>query len=155
MFCTNCGAFNGEDAELCVNCREPLGDIQTEEKPTRPRVFSDRWLTKVDFLHSLFDFSFNQFVSLKMVKFLYSLSTLAAGWIALFLIIAGFKTSTWFGMFALLIGAPVIFLITVISSRIFLEMILSIFRMADHMANIGMDSPNEKPESRDGIQWNV
>ncbi len=156
MFCTNCGASNKDDAKLCVNCSESLRDNQIEEKLSRPRVLNDvSSFNKVDFLRPLFDFSFNQLVTIKMMKFLYILSILSAGLMALFLIIVGFETSIWVGIFALLIGAPVVFLLTVISSRVFLEMILVVFRMADHMADIGMANIKEKAESRDGIQWNV
>jgi hypothetical protein len=156
MFCTNCGASNKDDAKLCVNCSESLRNNQIEEKLSRPRVLNDvSSFNKVDFLRPLFDFSFNQLVTIKMMKFLYILSILSAGLMALFLIIVGFETSIWVGIFALLIGAPVVFLLTVISSRVFLEMILVVFRMADHMADIGMANIKEKAESRDGIQWNV
>jgi len=65
-------------------------------------------------------------------------------------IIFGFSASTGFGIFALLIGAPLIFLLVVICSRIYLELMIAIFRIADTLANRG-----EKPEPKDGIQWNV
>jgi len=90
-----------------------------------------------------------------MMKFLYILTVLCAGLMALFFIILGFETSMWVGIFALLIGAPVVFLLTVIFSRVFLEMILVVFRMADPVADRGMANIKEKAESRDGIEWNV
>jgi hypothetical protein len=156
MFCTNCGASNKDDAKLCVNCNESLRDNRIEEKLSRLRGLNEvSSFNKVDFLHPLFDFSFNQSVTLKMMKFLYLLSVLAAGLMALFLVILGFETSMWVGIFALLIGAPVVFLLTVISSRVFLEATLVVFRMADQMADRGMANVKEKAESRDGIQWNV
>jgi membrane protein implicated in regulation of membrane protease activity len=78
-----------------------------------------------------------------------------AGLMALFFIIIGFKTSIWFGIFALLIGAPLLFLLTVISNRVVLELILVIYRLTDRMENIRLVDMEERPESRDGIQWNV
>jgi len=154
MFCTNCGAANQDGARFCVNCAQPLSEVQIVRRLSRPRGM------KVDALQAFFDFSFGRFVSPRMMKLLYALSILFAGLLAVFLVIAGFKASIWFGIFALLIGAPLIFLLTVVSSRVLLETILMIFRIADHTANIGI--PNiglptieEKPESRDGIQWNV
>jgi hypothetical protein len=78
-----------------------------------------------------------------------------AGLTALFLIIIGFETSIWFGIFALLIGAPLLFLLTVISNRVLLELILVIYRMADCMENMRLVDMEERPGSRDGIQWNV
>jgi hypothetical protein len=43
----------------------------------------------------------------------------------------------------------------VIFSRVFLEMILVVFRTADHMADRGVANGKEKAESREGIHWNV
>jgi hypothetical protein len=127
-----------------------------EDELSRLRVLNDgSSFNKVGFLRPLFDFSFNQPVTVEMMKFLYLLSILSAGLMALFFIVAGFETSLWFGIFVLLVGAPVVFLITVIFSRVFLEMILVVFRMADHVAGQGTANAKEEPESREGIQWNV
>jgi hypothetical protein len=161
MFCTNCGASNKDDAKFCLNCSESLGEVQIEEKLSRSRGFIKEMSTlkKVDFLQGLFRLSFNQFVSPKIMKFLYGFSILWAGLIALFFIIAGFRISSWFGIFALFLGAPLIFLLTVMYSRVFLEMILVIFRIADHLAehptDIGLSDTEEIQESKDSIQWNI
>jgi len=156
MFCTNCGASNQNDEKSCIHCGESLSEVQIGESLSRARGFRDvSILKKVDLLRALFNFSFNQLVSPKIVKFLYGLSILSAGLIALFFIIMGFKVSMGFGIFSLFIGAPLIFLLTVIYSRVLLEMILVIFRMADHMTEIGMAKMEEKSDSRDSIQWNI
>jgi len=161
MFCINCGASNKDDAKFCINCGESLSEVQIEETRSRSSGFIKdvSTLKKVDFLQGLFRLSFNQFVSPKIMKFLYGLSILWAGLIALFFIIAGFNMSRWFGIFALFLGAPLIFLLTVIYSRVFLEMILVIFRMGNHMAehptDIGMANTEEIQESKDSIQWNI
>ena len=156
MFCTHCGASNRDDASLCINCNESLRDNPIEEKlsrlrgPTDPSPFH-----QAGFLRPLFDFSFRHFVTMKLIKFLYLLSVLSAGLAALSIIFMGFNISLAFGVFALLIGAPLVFLLTVTSSRVFLEMNLRIFRMADLTARAGKVEIKEKPDSKDGIQWNV
>jgi hypothetical protein len=156
MFCTNCGASNKDGANLCINCGESLRNNQIEDRLFRLRGLDDvPSSNKFGFLHPLTDFSFHRPVTVKMMKFLYLLSILCAGLMALFLILAGFETSLWFGLFSLLIGAPVVFLLTVVFSRVFLEMILVVFRMADHTADRGMANVKEKAEPREGIQWNV
>jgi hypothetical protein len=156
MFCTNCGASNKGDSKFCVNCAESLTEVQITKKLSRARVLKNvSYFKKVDFLRTLFDFSFSKFVSPKIVKFLYGLSILFAALLAVFFIVVGFEASMWFGIFALFIGAPLILLLTVISSRVFLEMILVIFRMADCVENIRLVDIEENPESRDGIEWNV
>jgi hypothetical protein len=151
MFCTNCGASNKEDAKFCVNCGESLSEVQGKEKVLPARELKDMsLLKKVSFLQTLFDFSFNEFATAKLIKLLYGVSILSAGLMALLFIIVGFNTSTGFGIFALLIGAPLIFLLAVISSRVILEMILAI----SHIAQRTTDKA-ERPESKDSIQWNV
>ena len=110
---------------------------------------------KVLLLRALFDFSFNQFVSPKILKFLYGLTMFSGILIALFFTIAGFNTSIGLGILALFIGAPLIFLLTVIHSRVLLEMAFMIFRISDQLAEIDTASIEEKQESRESIQWNI
>jgi uncharacterized protein DUF4282 len=88
------------------------------------------------FLASLFDFSFTALVSSKVIKFLYGLSMLGAGLGALFFIIGGFTHSAGLGIVMLIIGAPLYFLLVVIYARVLLEIIMVIFQMAEHVAEI-------------------
>ena len=156
MFCTNCGAPNKKDSKFCINCAESFSEASVGIKISRPRPARHRsYIKKVDFLRPLFDFSFSQFASPQIVKFLYSLSILSAALFALFMIVVAFKASTWFGIFALLVGAPLILLLTVISSRVFLEMILVISRTAARVENIKLVDNEENPEPRDDIEWNI
>jgi hypothetical protein len=95
-----------------------------------------------------------------MPKFLYILSVLFAGLWSLFLVLVGFQTALWLGIVVLLVGAPVAFLFTVVFTRVFLEMFLVVFHLADHPTDRGIankEGPRlkEKPEPREGIQWNV
>jgi hypothetical protein len=161
MFCTNCGTPNKDVAKFCIHCGEFLSEVQREGKGYRVRVLSDgSFLKKAGFLKVFYDFSFNQLTSQKMIRFLYGLSILFAGLSAILLVFAGFKNSLLFGFILLFIGAPLIFLLIVIYSRAVLEMIFAISRITDRMANMGMTSNGmtageEKPESRDDIQWNI
>jgi hypothetical protein len=156
MFCTNCGASNKRDSKFCVNCAESLGEVQVAERlPRAGGLKKASYFKKVDFLRTFFDFSFSQFVGPKIVKFLYGLSLLFAVLLALSLIVAGFNASTLLGILALLIVAPLTFLLTVMSSRVLLEVVLVIFRTADRVENIRLINIEENPESRDDIQWNV
>jgi len=151
MFCNYCGASNENDAEFCINCGESLSKFRRVKKFLHKRLLNARFrLNKAYLLKALFDVSFEQFVSFKIIKFIYGLSILSAGLIALLFVIAGFRVSLLFGIFVLLIGAPLIFLLIVLYSRVLLEVILFNFRTADHEAGAV-----EQPESTDGIEWNV
>jgi hypothetical protein len=161
MFCTNCGTSNKDIAEFCGNCGESLAEVPPEEKRLHARVLRNAlFLKKAYFLQVFSDFSFNHLISQKIMKCLYGLSILFAGLGSLLFIIAGFHVSMFFGILSLVIGAPIIFLLIVIYSRVLLEMILVISRIADRMANTGltangMTDREETSESRDGIQWNI
>jgi hypothetical protein len=157
MFCTSCGASNKDDARFCINCDESLSEVPIGEKALRLGMFKEvSILKKVDLLQSLFDFSFSQFVSPKIIRLLFGLSILFAALLAFFFVMVGFKASIWFGVFALLIGAPLTFLLMVSYSRVALELVLAIFRVVDHVDNIdGPARTEEKLESKDNIQWNV
>ena len=149
MFCGCCGASNLEDAEFCINCGESMSQVQG--KSSRPTGLKDvSLLKKGSLLQALFDFSFNHFFTPKIIRLLYGLSIFFAGLIAVVLIIFGFSVSMGFGIVALLIGAPLIFLLAVTCSRIYLELMIAIFRIAETPVNRG-----EKPEPKEGIEWNV
>ena|SRR4030043_2231177 len=151
MFCNYCGASNENDAEFCINCGESLSKFRRVKKFLHKRLLNARFpLNKAYLLKALFDVSFEQFVSFKIIKFIYGLSILSAGLIALLFVIAGFRVSLLFGIFVLLIGAPLIFLLIILYSRILLEMILVNSRMVDHKAKT-----ERQPESMDNIEWNV
>jgi hypothetical protein len=156
MYCTNCGAPNKDDAKFCANCDESLSDVQIEESLTRPRVSNHvSYLKKVNFVRALFDFSFNHFIAVRVMKSLFGISIFAASLMALLFVIAGFQASKAFGFFLLFVGAPLIILLVVIYSRVLLEIMVLVSRMSGHMANASMTVTEEKSQSTDSIQWNT
>ena len=88
------------------------------------------------FFGSLFDFSFTALVTSKVIKVLYGLSIVGAAILAIALIVAGFRNSAGLGVFTLIIGAPLAFLIYVIYARVLLEIIIVIFRISEHTAEL-------------------
>ncbi len=145
MYCPNCGLPNRKDERFCIHCKESFNDLEELEG-----FMGNPPLKKFDWLKAFFDFSFTQFVSPKLIKFLYILSFLFAGLLALFFIIVGFRVSPLFGIFALIIGTPIIFLSIAIYSRVFLETVLRASKMAKNLV-----SQREIPKSDNAIQWNV
>ena len=139
MFCSDCGTRNEDEAKFCGQCGALLGETLKEVSPSgakssRDESFHDK---KTGLFSALFDLSFTQFVTSKIIKLLYGLSVLFAGLLAIFLIIiAGFSAQGGIGTLALFIIAPLAFLITVIYGRVLLEIIIVIFRIAEHTAHI-------------------
>jgi hypothetical protein len=89
---------------------------------------------------SLFDISFKTLVTPRVIKVLYALSIVAAGFISIILIIEGFSESGGKGILSLFFVAPLVFLILVISSRIVYELAIVVFRISDHTAEIARNT---------------
>ena len=87
------------------------------------------------FLRLLFDFSFTEFITTRVIKVLYALAVLLCGLVALGVIIGGFSQGIGTGVLALIV-APVVFLFYVLMARIWLEVIVILFRIAEHARTI-------------------
>lgn len=88
------------------------------------------------FFKSLFDFSFSSFITTRVIKILYILFVIGAVITALGIIIAGFTRGPGNGLFNLIIVGPLVFLLWVIGARVYLEIILVIFRIGEDLSEI-------------------
>ncbi|MBM4307923.1 MAG: DUF4282 domain-containing protein [Deltaproteobacteria bacterium] len=151
MICNDCGALNENDAQFCIHCGGSLSKFQKLKILLHNPLSHKRGSFRIlPFLHALFDLSFKQRVSLKVIKAIYILSILSAALAALICIIAGFYGPRFFGIFMLLIGAPLIFLLVVLYSRVLLEAVLFKFQTADPKPET-----EKQPDLTDEIKWNV
>ncbi|HZW37422.1 MAG: DUF4282 domain-containing protein [Deltaproteobacteria bacterium] len=91
-------------------------------------------------IESVFDISFKTLVTPRVIKILYALSIVAAGFLSIVLVIDGFSESTGKGFLSLFFVAPLVFLILVISSRIVYELAIVVFRISDHTAEIARNT---------------
>jgi len=90
---------------------------------------------KTGFFKTLMDFSFSNFIAAKVVKFLYVICIIGCAFASLSVVISGFVNSIASG-FLILIFSPVLFVFLVIISRIYLEIIIVIFRIAENIQDI-------------------
>lgn len=100
------------------------------------------------FFQSLFDFSFSSFIAERIIPVLYVLSVIVLGLISLFIIVGGFAKGIESGLLTLIIVAPLYFLISVVYVRVILELLLVIFRIADHVEEIAAQGRTRPPELR-------
>ncbi len=90
------------------------------------------------FFGSLLDFSFSSFITTKIIKLLYILITIGCVvWLVAATIMQGFM-----GFVGGVIGAVVVFLL----SRIYLELMIVVFRMAENLELIAGRSGGKEPE---------
>lgn len=83
----------------------------------------------------MFDFSFDEFISISLIKVLYVLFMIVAGLAALMVLIA-FASQGGGALVVGLIAAPVIFLLYVILARVWLEVLIVVFRIAENTKEI-------------------
>ncbi len=84
---------------------------------------------------SLFDISFTDFVTIRIIKVLFVLAIIGSGIGALVLLIGGI-TSGVAQAFVYIILAPIIFFLYVLLARIWLEVIIVLFRIAENTGKL-------------------
>ncbi len=84
---------------------------------------------------ALFDFSFSSFITTKLIKILYILAIAAAAVAALGLIANGFTEGFVAGI-GYTVVAVLMFLIYVITARVWLELVIVVFRISENVARI-------------------
>ena len=83
----------------------------------------------------LFDLSFTEFVTTRFIKILFIIGIVFAAIGAIAMIISGFSAGVGMGVFSLIIS-PVIFLLYVLGARIWCEIIIVFFRIAENTSRL-------------------
>ena len=133
--CSKCGAALLEGAIFCGSCGTSVPPSAPAARMSPPINMKEG----VGFFASLFDFSFTEFITTKLIKFLYGLGMLLGAVMALGLIIAGFAQSAIVGILFLILS-PLVFLLYVIGARVWLELVIVVFRIAEHTAEIAKNT---------------
>lgn len=95
------------------------------------------------FLATIFDLSFSEFVTTKIIKALFILLLIASGLGALGIITAGFASGSAGKVIGSLILAPLAFLLYAIAARVYLEIIMVIFRIAENTQKLADKGSSE------------
>lgn len=95
-------------------------------------------------LESLFDFSFSSFITTKIIKFLFALAILLSAIAAIVIVVSGFSQGFMSGLGSLLI-AVLLFFVYVIAARIWLELIIVVFQIAENVSVIAKDKQGTSP----------
>ncbi|MBN1136599.1 MAG: DUF4282 domain-containing protein [Anaerolineae bacterium] len=84
------------------------------------------------FLGALFDLSFSEFITTKLIKLLYILLLIVLVLGYLFLVISGFADSLGTGLLMMFIVGPLGVLLYLIMIRVYMEIIMVIFRIEEN-----------------------
>jgi hypothetical protein len=93
------------------------------------------------FFGALFDMSFTSLITTRIIKVLYVLAIILIGLEAIFWIGAGFHESTGLGVAILLIVAPLVSLVTLIYTRVLLEVVIALFRIMENTGELVKHTP--------------
>jgi len=89
----------------------------------------------VDGFGAIFDFSFSRFAVVELVKVLYVIAIVLAVIAVIIGIVSAFASSFWAGLFSIIL-APVVFIVYIFIARVWLELLVVVFRIADHTREI-------------------
>ena len=95
------------------------------------------------FFGSLFDLSFTEFVTTRIIRFLFVLAIIVSAIVALAMVVAAFSSHSGAAGILGLLLSPVVFFLCVLYSRMCLELIIVVFRIAE---NTGRLVEQNKPE---------
>ena len=87
------------------------------------------------FFALLLDFSFKEFVTTKIIKVLYGLAIFFFVVIAVLLIVGSFRESAAAGAVVLVLS-PFWILLSTVVTRVMLEIVIVLFRIAEHVGEI-------------------
>ena len=87
------------------------------------------------FFGALFDFSFSELITTRVIKFLFVLAVIGSAIASIFYIGAAFTHSTGLGVLVLIIS-PLIFIVYVTVARIWLEVLIVVFRISEDVKRI-------------------
>ncbi|REE96041.1 DUF4282 domain-containing protein [Thermomonospora umbrina] len=105
--------------------------------PAGPRYDNDK-----GFFGSLFDFSFDNFVAPKLIKFLFVVNLILISLFAIIYVIAGFAfmasgtDSGAVGGLIIIIIAPIAWFLGVMATRVWLELLIVMFKISEDIKDI-------------------
>lgn len=136
MFCSQCGHRLETGVDVCPNCQTAVGEPVLEKKSAFPGGAGKDTMKPIGMFAALFDFSFESFITLKIIKFLYIICVGMTGLLTLGIIITGFGIDSGTGVLFLLIVGPLFFLLSLIYSRVLLELIAVLFCIQAYTAEL-------------------
>jgi len=87
------------------------------------------------FFGALFDLSFSELITTRVIKFLFVLAIIGSAIASIIYIGAAFTHSAGLGVLSLIIS-PVVFVFYVIAARIWLEVLIVVFRISEDVKRI-------------------
>jgi hypothetical protein len=97
-------------------------------------------------LEAIFDFGFSKFITLNVMRVLYALGLLVIALFWLIMVITSFTQGAVQGLLALIVGT-IVALLYVIFYRVWLELIVVIFRIGENTSRMVRDRSDTQPDT--------
>jgi hypothetical protein len=104
--------------------------------------FQGGFVMNNDFFASLFDMSFSEFVTIRLIKILYILGIASAVFIGLSMLITGFSNGIGPGIVSLVV-TPLVVGIYILMVRIWLELIVVMFKIAENTSQMAKNQQTD------------
>ena len=98
---------------------------------------------KKGFIKQIFDFSFGDFITPKIIAFLLGIAMVLNAIITIYWIVMMFQASTWLGIL-FIIFSPIVYLLLMLVARIYLELVIVTFKIVGHLDDIKKSLGGEK-----------
>ncbi len=95
------------------------------------------------FFGRLFDLSFNEFITTKIIKVLFVIAIIGSAFGGIAVMVGLFASKSVAGIVGGLIVGPAVFLLYVIIARVWMEILIVLFRISENTAKIA--NRNEQP----------
>lgn len=92
-------------------------------------------MSNKSFISLLFDLSFTEFVTTRIIKVLFIIGVVCAAIGTIACIIGGFSSSSGLGVFVIVVS-PILFLLLVLFARLWFEMLIVVFRIAENTSGL-------------------
>jgi len=99
----------------------------------------------------LFDISFSSLVTPKVVKFVYVLSMVLIGLLAVVFVLAAFRANAGVGVLTLFVLAPAVSLLYLTYTRMFLEFLIALFRIMENSDQLVALGRSERAPDRPAV----
>ena len=84
------------------------------------------------FVGTLFDLSFSSFVTIKLIRILYVLAIIGVALMALGTLVGGLFTEGIAAKLGGIVMAPIVFVVGLLLARVYMELLMVIFRIAEN-----------------------
>jgi hypothetical protein len=97
------------------------------------------------FIGSLFDFSFDHYVTPKIISIVYAILMIIMGFSTVTYAFSGFAESTTYGLVTL-ITSPIVFFLGLIAVRIYCEIVVALIKIAQNTRGLRAGNGSSEPQ---------